>query len=183
MKSTFRLICNILLGVAFAALGILILNNKESFIKIAMIGAGIVAIIEGLSGFFNVGKWQFEGVTKTLSIVRASLMLILGCLSIYAPFSTAKFLVTTYVYIFAVGLVFSAVVDIQNMVVLKRIAPELPRTSLIWDALIDFVLAVILFVNPTKIMGMAVTIIGIVAIILGIVYVVYTIKLYRYEKQ
>ncbi len=181
MKNTFRLICNIVLGLAVAALGVLILTNKESFIKIAMIGAGIVAVIEGFAGFLNIRRWQFEGTTKTISIVRASLMLILGCLAVYAPFSTATFLVTTFVYIFAVGLVFSAVVDIQNIVVLKGLDPDIPRTSLVWDALIDFVLAVVLFVNPTSIMSVAVTIIGIVAIVLGIVYVVYTIKLYRYE--
>lgn len=182
MKNVFRLICNILLGTAFAVLGILILANKESFIKVAMVGAGVVAVIEGLSGFFNVGKWQFEGATKVLSVVRASLMLLLGLLAVYAPFSTATFLVTTYVYIFAVGLLFSAVVDIQNLVVLRRIAPDLPVVNLIWDALIDFVLAVILFVNPTIVMGVAVTVIGVVAIIIGLVYVIYSVKLYRFEK-
>ncbi len=182
MKNVFRLIWNILIGLCFTVLGVLVITNKESFVKIAMLGAGIVALVEGVAGLINIGKWQFEGATKTLSVVRASLMIILGLLAVYAPFSTAVFMVTTFIYIFAVGLVFSAVVDIQNAVVLRKIDPELPITALIWDALIDFVLAVILFANPTSIMGVAVSVIGVVAIILGIVYVIYCIKLYRYEK-
>ena len=62
---------------------------------------------------------------------------------------------------------------------LHKINAALPVSGFAWEALIDLIIAILCFINPTEIMGIAVTVIGIVAILLGILTVFTGFRVYK----
>jgi len=174
-----RLIWNTLVGIIIVVGGILIIANQEAFVKVVMVIAGLFAILVGIYTLVNLFKWQFRGTTKVLAICKGILTIILGALAVYSPFAAAEALFTTFIYIFAVGLVISAVVAVQNAYALHKLNAALPVSGFAWEALIDVIIAIVCFINPSEIMGVAVTVIGVVAILLGIVTVFTGFRVYR----
>ena len=178
-----RLIWNTLVGILIAVGGILIIANQEAFVKVVMVIAGIFAILVGIYTLVNLFKWQFQGPTKVLAICKGVLTIVLGAFAVYSPFATGAALFTTFIYIFAIGLVVSAVVAVQNAYALHKLNAALPVSGFAWEALIDVIIAILCFINPTEIMGIAVTVIGVIAILLGAVTVFTGFRVYRKIKD
>jgi len=178
-KGLGRLIGNTALGLVIAVGGVLTISNQEAFVRVVMVIAGIVAVLEGIYTLVNLFKWQFKGSTRILAICKGVAMIALGAFAVYSPFAAGEAFFTTYIYVFAVGLVLSGTVAIQNAYVLHKINAALPVSGFAWEALIDLVIAIICFVNPTKIMGIAVTVVGVAAILLGALTVFAGFRVYK----
>ena len=178
-KGLGRLVWNTIIGILIVVGGILIITHQEGFVKVVMVVAGIVAVLEGVYTLVNLFKWQFEGATKTLAICKGVAMIVLGGFAVYSPFAAGAAFFTTFIYIFAIGLVISGSVAIQNAFMLHKINAALPVSGFAWEALIDLIIAILCFINPTEIMGIAVTVIGIVAILLGILTVFTGFRVYK----
>ena len=177
-----RLVWNTLIGLVIIVGGILIIANKSAFISIVMVIGGIVAVLEGIYTIVGLFRWHFHGATKGLAIVKGILMVALGAFAVCAPFAAGEALFTTYLYVFAIGLILSAVVAVQNAYVLHKINAAMPVSGFAWEALIDVIIAVVLFTKPTEIMGIAVTVIGIVAIGFGLGTIIVGFRAYKLYK-
>ena len=171
MNKVLKLIWHCLLGLILIVVGFLIITNKTAFIKILTVSAGVIAFLEGLYTLINIHKWQIVHTTLFLAYFKAFSLMVLGPLAVYSPFATAQFLTATFVYFFAVGLIFSAAISIQNAIIIHKSNSEIDVSRLIIDALIGIIFSIVLFINPEVILDLAITIIGIVAIIVGVVLI------------
>lgn len=181
-RAVGRLIWQIVLGLVIITGGVLIVSKQEAFVKVVMVVAGIVALIEGIYTLVNLYRWQFTGATKTAAVIKGIMMIVLGVIAVCAPFATGQALFTAYIYIFAAGLVISAIIAVQNAYMLHKINAAIPVSGFAWEALIDIVVALILFCNPTKIMGIAVSVIGVGAIVFGAATIAMGFRTYRLLK-
>lgn len=178
-KGVGRLIWNTIIGIVIIAGGIMTISNQEAFVKVVMVIAGIVAVLEGIYTLVNQFKWQFTGPTRTIAICKGIAMIALGAFAVYSPFAAGAAFFTTYIYVFAIGLVISGIIAIQNAYMLHKINAALPVSGFAWEALTDIVIAIICFINPTKIMGIAVTVVGVAAILLGAVTIFAGFRVYK----
>lgn len=64
------LISTVVIGAIILAIGILIINHTDSFLKIVMIAAGIGAFLDGFYTLMGVKKWKYTDLTKNLTLIK-----------------------------------------------------------------------------------------------------------------
>ena len=98
----------IIVGIAALAVGILVMNHTDALIKIVMIAAGIGACVDGFYTIMGIKKWNFTEKTKTLATIKGYESMVLGLAAILIAIFAADTAITVMVWIFAIGLLFSA---------------------------------------------------------------------------
>lgn len=161
-------------GLALVAVGVLILCNKEAFVKIVVVCASIAALADGLYTLFVFRKWQFADITRKLTLIKGIAMTASGIIGIVMPLVAARTVVTVVVYVFAVMLIYSAFVSLQDAFVLKSIDKDIPRGHFYVEAVFSTIIAVIFFADPYKILNAFVQIVAIAAIIIGVGFLFYS---------
>lgn len=161
-----------LLGLFMVAAGILIISNKDIFVKVIVITAGVFSLAVGFYTLFNISAWRFEKFTKSVAMIKSILSIVVGLAAVIAPIAIAEISLGAIQIIVGVILCFEAVVAVQNAVMCRRIDKTLNLSSFAWEALIDAVLAFILFSNPDKALPTLVTVAGVVVIALGVICII-----------
>lgn len=165
------LIKMILFGAAALAVGILILNHTDALIQIVMIAAGIGACVDGFYTLAGMKKWKFSDTTKTLATIKGYESMVLGIAAILIAIFAADTAITVMVYIFAIGLLFSAVVAFQNATVAGKFEIEEMRSHFFVEGIIELLVAIILFFKPVDTVYTLVKILAIGLIVIGAIMV------------
>ena len=158
------LLVTVCIGAVILALGILIINHTESFLKIVMIAAGIGAFLDGFYTLMGVKKWKFTDLTKNLTLIKGFESLTLGIAAVLIALCATDTALTVMVYIFAISLVFSAIVALQNSAVAGKFGVEEKRKSFIVEAVIEALIALLLFFKPMETLVKVVHSIGFIVI-------------------
>lgn len=165
----------LILGIIMAAAGIFILGNKTVFVKVIVITAGVYSLAVGFYTLFNISSWRFVKFTKTVALIKSILSILVGFAAVIAPITIAELSMGAIQIFVAVILCFEAAVAVQNAIMCRRIDKRINLSSFAWEALVDAVLAFILFSNPDKALPAVVTVVGIVILALGAICVLLTI--------
>ncbi len=165
----------LVLSLIMVAAGILILGHKDVFVKVIVITAGVYSLAVGFYTLFNISSWHFVRVTKTMAIVKSILSIVVGLAAVIAPITIAEISLSAIQIFVAVILCFEAVVAVQNAIMCRRIDKRINLSSFAWEALVDAVLAFILFSNPDKALPAVVTVAGIAILALGAICLIITI--------
>ena len=165
------LISTVIIGAVILAIGILIINHTDSFLKIVMIAAGIGAFLDGFYTLMGVKKWKYTDLTKNLTLIKGFESLVLGIAAVIMAIFAADAALTVMVYIFAISLVFSAVVALQNAAVAGKFGITDKRTSFIIEAAIEALIALLLFFKPVETLVKVVQILAIVFIVIGFIMI------------
>lgn len=165
----------LLIGAVALAIGILILNHANAFLKIIMVAAGIGSLVDGLYTLVGVKKWKYTSTTKTLTTIKGMESTLIGFAAIVMGIFAANEAFTVMVYIFAIGLVFSAVVSMQNAAVAGEFEIQEMRGHFIAEAVIQILIAIILFFKPVETLELIVKVLAIAFIVIGSLSVVFSL--------
>lgn len=166
------LIKMILFGAASLAVGILINSHTDALIKIVMIAAGIGACVDGFYTLVGMKKWKFSDTTKTLVTIKGYESMVLGIAAILIAVFAADTAITVMVYIFAIGLLFSAVVAFQNASVAGKFEIEDMRSHFFVEGIIELLVALLLFFKPVDTVYTIVRILAIGLMVIGAIMVI-----------
>lgn len=163
-------------GVVLLVAGSIIGSHADSLIKIILVVAGLGVLVDGIYTLANIKKWQFTDTTKKLSLAKAYESIALGAAAIViAIFLNAA--ITVMVYIFAAGLLFSAVVSFQNATVAKKFNNEESGKKFLTKAIIYLLLSILLFFKPVESLMTVAKLIGMIIIIVGALIVAFAVIL------
>lgn len=165
----------LLIGAVALAIGIIIINHANAFLKIIMIAAGIGSLVDGLYTLVGVKKWKFASTTKTLTTIKGMESTLIGFAAIIMGIFAANEAFTVMVYIFAIGLIFSAVVSIQNASVAGEFDIKDMRGHFMAEAVIQILIAIILFFKPVETLELIVKVLAIAFIVIGSLSVVFSL--------
>ena len=157
----------LLAGVVILAVGILVMIHTDSFMKIVMIAAGIGTFVDGLYTLNGMKKWKYTETTRTLAMIKGIESVAIGCAAVLVAVFAAEAALTIMVYVFALGLVFSAVVAFENAATASRFGIVEMRTHFIVEGIIATLVAIILFFRPVETLYKVVRILAIVFIVIG----------------
>ena len=161
----------IIIGIAALAVGILVMNHTDALIKIVMIAAGIGACVDGFYTIMGIKKWNFTEKTKTLATIKGYETMALGLAAILIAIFAADTAITVMVWIFAIGLLFSAVVAFENASVAGKTGIEDMRTHFLVEGIIELLVAIILFFKPVDTMYTLIRILAVILIIAGAIMI------------
>ena len=161
----------IIFGVAALFVGILILNHTDALVKIVMIAAGIGAFVDGLYTVIGMKKWNFSETTRTLATVKAYESMALGLAAVLVAIFAADTAITVMVYIFAIGLLFSAFVAFQNAAMSGKFEIQDMRNHFLIEGVIELLVAIILFFKPVETMYTVVKILAVGLIVIGAIMI------------
>ena len=161
----------IIVGIAALAVGILIMNHTDALIKIVMIAAGIGACVDGFYTIMGIKKWNFTEKTKTLATIKGYESMVLGLAAILIAIFAADTAITVMVWIFAIGLLFSAVVAFENASVSGKTGVEDMRKHFLVEGVIELLVAIILFFKPVDTMYTLIRILAVILIIAGAIMI------------
>ncbi|MBR5668828.1 MAG: DUF308 domain-containing protein [Spirochaetales bacterium] len=161
----------IIVGIAALAVGILVMNHTDALIKIVMIAAGIGACVDGFYTIMGIKKWNFTEKTKTLATIKGYESMVLGLAAILIAIFAADTAITVRVWIFAIGLLFSAVVAFENASVSGKTGVEDMRKHFLVEGVIELLVAIILFFKPVDTMYTLIRILAVILIIAGAIMI------------
>ena len=161
----------IIAGVVALALGIIVMNHTDALIKIVMIAAGIGACVDGFYTIMGIKKWNFTEKTKTLATIKGYESMVLGLAAILIAIFAADTAITVMVWIFAIGLLFSAVVAFENASVSGKTGVEDMRKHFLVEGVIELLVAIILFFKPVDTMYTLIRILAVILIIAGAIMI------------
>ena len=154
-------------GAVILAVGIIVTAHTDSFMKIVMIAAGIGTFVDGLYTLNGMKKWKYTDTTRTLAMIKGIESVAIGCAAVLIAIFAAKEALAVMVYIFAIGLVFSAIVSFQNAATASRFEIAEIRSHFIVEGVITSLIALILFLRPVETLRNVVRIFSIAFIIIG----------------
>lgn len=173
----------LLIGLLVVGLGILIVTNSNSFIKIMMIASGVGALCNGLYTLFNIKRWHFASTTKTLAIVKGILTTLVGLAAILVPMFVAQTAMTVLVYAFAICLVFSALVAFENAAMARSFIPGISTSHFFVEAVVSILVAIILFAKPTAVLTTFAVVVGIIVSLIGVGTIVWAFRVLHLAKN
>jgi len=157
----------LLAGAVILAVGILVMTHTDSFMKIVMIAAGIGTFVDGLYTLNGMKKWKYTDATRTLAMIKGIESVAIGVAAVLVAIFAAETALTVMVYIFAIGLVFSAVVAFENAATASRFGILEMRSHFIVEGIIASLVAIILFFRPVETLYKVVQILAIALMVIG----------------
>lgn len=154
------------LGGILAALGILVVIFPAFWIKIIVVLLGAAAVVYGIYNIL-VTKKVFENSRFTNVILLKSIVSIMvGTLAVVVPLAFVNTIWKVMMYILAVYLVIAGGMGFYSVTLLKDSSVD--RKKYVWENLILFIAAVLLFlISPEKLGSAIVRIVGVVTFIAG----------------
>lgn len=154
------------LGGILAALGILVVIFPAFWIKIIVVLLGAAAVVYGIYNIL-VTKKVFENSRFTnVILVKSIVSIMVGTLAVVVPLAFVNTIWKVMMYILAVYLIVAGVMGFYSVTLLKD--SSIDRKKYVWENLILFVVAVLLFlISPEKLGTAIVRIIGVATFIAG----------------
>ena len=165
---------NFLSGIFAAVIGLLVLVQPDTSIKVVIIILGMTAIVRGINDLVRVRALSDDRAFKTVVLVRALVSILIGLAAVCLPlafFNTAQALVRILLYVQAVYMVLSAC---TALFFLARLGSDSPQAKgFKSDAGLSLVVALFLFLLPANFGVILIRIVGAVLLVSGLGYALY----------
>ncbi len=184
MQDTFlkrHLIVSAVMGVVLMVLGIIMLFQQESFVKVFISLLGLFLIGSGLLSVFNLKRFAVGPRTKVANIIKALLTIVLGLVAVIVPLTTAYTSWNVLLYSIGAVLAFSALISFMDALLLKHSSVSV--SSLLFDGVFSVVVAVLLFLFPQEIGTLLLKLVGALLIVSGLLMVLWAQKINKLNKQ
>lgn len=168
MKLKKQWILQFLIGIVLVVLGIFILIRPDMFKQVFVITLGVVAIITGISSLATMNKYSFGRFNRGSTLVKGILGIIIGVLAVILPLAMAEVAWKVIIYILAAQMAISAIVMLLDAVAVR--SAGFSPVYLVVEGLISLVLAVVLFLAPSSIADILVTVLGVTVIVVGLTF-------------
>lgn len=156
----------VFLGFVTAALGLFLLISPQTFIQFFVIILGVAAVIDGIFILATSRNLIVDPQYNMIVTIRGVLSIIVGAFSVILPMAVANIAWKVMAYSLAIYLLISAGMQIYTITKLHRNGIMI-RQSMI-EVLTSVLLAIALFVIPSKVAGdFIVRIFGIALVIFG----------------
>ena len=156
----------VFLGFVTAALGLFLLISPQTFIQFFVIILGVAAVIDGIFILATSRNLIVDPQYNMIVTIRGVLSIAVGAFAVILPMAIANIAWKVMAYSLAVYLLISAGMQIYTITKLHRNGIMI-RQSMI-EVLTSILLAIALFVIPSKVAGdFIVRILGIALLIFG----------------
>lgn len=156
----------VFLGFVTAALGLFLLISPQTFIQFFVIILGVAAVIDGIFILATSRNLIVDPQYNMIVTIRGVLSIVVGAFAVILPMAVANIAWKVMAYSLAIYLLISAGMQIYTITKLHRNGIMI-RQSMI-EVLTSVLLAIALFVIPSKVAGdFIVRIFGIALVIFG----------------
>jgi uncharacterized membrane protein HdeD (DUF308 family) len=184
MQDTFfkrHLMLATIFGSFLVVLGIYLMFQQESFVRIFISILGLFLVGSGVASLFALRSYSLGRRTKTATLVQAILNIVLGLVAVIVPLSAANVSWTLMLSLIAIELIFSALISFLDAILLRK--SELPVSALLGEGVFSLVVAVLLFVFPQQIGSMLLKLFGVVIIAMGLGMVLWSVRIRKINRQ
>ncbi|MDD3929098.1 MAG: DUF308 domain-containing protein [Sphaerochaeta sp.] len=184
MQDTFfkrHLMLATIFGSFLVVLGIYLMFQQESFVRIFISILGLFLVGSGVASLFALRSYSLGRRTKTATLVQAILSIVLGLVAVIVPLSAANVSWTLMLSLIAIELIFSALISFLDAILLRK--SELPVSALLGEGVFSLVVAVLLFVFPQQIGSMLLKLFGVVIIAMGLGMVLWSVRIRKINRQ
>lgn len=161
-------------GALLVICGILIVSIPQFWIRFFVVVFGLAAIAYGIYEFVLVKDIPEDAQKYKKSIlIKASVSVVFGVLSVVIPVAVADTLWKIGVYLFAAGLIIVSALGFYSVSVLQETSPK--RKQYIIENLALLVVAILMFlISPDALGKTIIRIVGVIGIIAGLLWIVIT---------
>lgn len=157
----------ILLCAAAAFLGLMMLFSPATFIKVIIIAAGCACVVSGVLALTGARTLLEDSVYAWCVTGRAILCIIVGALAVILPLAIAQTAWTVMLYVLAVELLVSAIVEVYTTLKLKEAGID---CKFYWgEVIVSVAISFVLFLMPAKIGTALIRIVGACILIAAVV--------------
>lgn len=148
----------IALCMAAALLGLMMLFSPATFIKVIIIAAGCACVVSGILALTGARTLIEDPIYSWCVTGRAALCIIVGALAVILPLAIAKTAWTVMLYILAIELLVSAIVEVYTTLKLKEAGID---CKFYWgEVIVSVAVSFVLFLMPAKIGSALIRIVG-----------------------
>ena len=169
---------NILSGILLVAVGLLVLLNPETCIKVLIILLGAFSVVKGIYDLAKMRSVSDDDIYKRVVLVEGIVSILIGIAAVVAPFAlfnTVQEIVRIMLYVLAAYLVLEAFACFFLAVKLKGLDVEKGvAKSFVHQGLCSLLIAVILFLLPQNFGIIIVRAMGCLFIIAAVITLLYT---------
>lgn len=176
-----HLMVSILFGSLLMILGIYLMFQQESFIRIFISLLGLYLAGSALFTLFSLRRYNLGKRSKIATLIKALLSLLLGVTAVIVPLSAANTSWTVLLYVIAAELVFSSVILFLDALLLRK--SEVVISGLLSEGVFSLVVAILLFVFPQQIGSMLLKLFGVVLIATGLGMVLWSYRIRKINRQ
>ncbi len=184
MQDTFfkrHLMLATIFGSLLVVLGIYLMFQQESFVRIFISILGLFLVGSGVASLFALRTYTLGRRTKMATLIQALISIVLGLVAFIVPLSAANVSWTLLLYLIAIELIFSAIISFLDALLLRK--SELPVSSLLSEGVFSLVVAILLFVFPQQIGSMLLKLVGVVLIAMGLGMVLWSVRIRKINRQ
>lgn len=162
------------IGILTIVIGLMLLIAPKECIKVIVIALGIASIINGIYNLISLRNLVADPDYTKLITVRGIVSIVIGALALFLPLFIAGVIWTVMIYILAVYLLASALLELYGTTKMKQAGID--TKPYIGEFIGSILLAIILFLLPAEIGTVLVRILGIIIFLFGIGFLVWEWK-------
>jgi uncharacterized membrane protein HdeD (DUF308 family) len=176
-----HLTLSILFGSLLMILGIYLMFQQESFVKIFISILGLFLAGSGLFTLFSLSGYKLGKRSKIATLVKALISLGLGITAVIVPLTAADVSWKVFLFVIAIELVFSAAILFLDALLLRK--SGIVVTGMLSEGVFSLVVAILLFVFPEQIGSMLLKLVGVVLIASGLGMVFWAYRIRKINRQ
>ncbi len=164
------------LGILVAIVGLLVMINPESSIRVIVILLGAASLIGGIYSLAKRRNLLDDSLYSKSILIRGVASIVMGVLAMVMPivlFNAAMGVLRIVLYIVAVYFLLSAFAEIFSMVRLSQAGLHDQVKGLFWTAIGSVVIAILLFMLPKNYGTKIIQVLGALLMLGGIGYTLY----------
>ena len=163
---------NFMFGVLLAVIALMMIVAPEQCIKVAVIGLGLEAIVNGVMGLLRSHSLLNDANFQLAILVRSIMSIVIGLLALILPMKFAASMWTIMLYMLALYLLVAGI--LQLYVVAKLRNSNIERRRYVIEVVVSFIGAVILVIISQPHFGVFfIRLVGILALLVSIGYLLF----------
>ena len=179
LKRHLRL--SIVFGSLLMILGIYLMFQQESFVRIFISILGLFLAGSGLFALYSLKQYNLGKRTKIATLVKALISLGLGIVAIILPLTAANVSWVMLLYVIAAELIFSSLILFLDALLLRR--SGIVISGMLSEGVFSLAVAILLFVFPQQIGSMLLKLVGVVLIASGLGMVLWAYRIRKINRQ
>ena len=171
-----KMTVDFLISGLFIVLGLMLSIFTQFSIKIIVIALGAAAVVKGLYDLAKVKKLSKDAGFNRMVLIRSLAGILVGLLAFFLPlafFRTAETVVKVMLYLLAIFLMISGVLQLFLVAKLNQEEVPAPTKPMKIEAVSYFLVAIFLFLVASINITGIIRIVGILLVIVGVIYCIY----------
>ncbi|MDY0243997.1 MAG: DUF308 domain-containing protein [Sphaerochaeta sp.] len=184
MQETFlkrHLILSTVIGALLIIVGIFLMFQQESFVKIFISLLGVFLAGSGISSLIYLKGFNLGSRSRIATLVKALLSIVIGLVAIIVPLSAATISWTVLLYIIGAQLLFSALISFLDALLMRK--EERSLSPLYTEGVFSLIMAILLFVFPQQIGSLLLKLFGLLFIVSGIGMILWSLRIRKINQQ